>query len=121
MCISSKQQYFDNPKRFPYEDVTESATISKGQTGLSVFGIREKNAASNGQKKFNTDVLAAGFANIVQSVFGAHAGIVSSAFVAVRKGVFISGQSGSDSDLAENTVDSLRESWRFSDGTANYL
>lgn len=121
MCISLKQEYFDNPKRFPYEDVTESATISKDQTGLSVFGIREKNDASNGQQKFNTNVLAAGFANIVQKVFGSHAGIVSYAFVALRNGVFITGQSGSDSDLAENTIEVLRKEWNFSDGAANHL
>lgn len=71
MCISVSQEYFDNPDRFPYEDVTKSSTITDAQTGLSVFGTREqRQAAHSKQGAFDDKKIAARFAAFAAAIFG---------------------------------------------------
>lgn len=44
-CISVGQQYFDNPNRFPYDDVTKTTTMTSDLSGLSAYGQKLENAA----------------------------------------------------------------------------
>lgn len=121
MCISLQQEYFDNPKRFPYEDVTEAQTISDDQTGLSAYGIRLKRESQNGNSAvFDTNKLAAGFAEILEKIFGS-GNIVADGFTSIREGVFVTGRSGSDDDLVDNAMESFRSKWRISDKTTKYV
>lgn len=120
-CISLNQEYFNNPKRFPYEDRKESTTVSDEQNGKSSYANRvARNKKKNGGR-FDVMKLSKVYIEQLKNVYSNFGDFAKSIFESLDTAIYAAGLYGTDEDLKKYMFESLSKFFNFGQSASDRL